>query len=57
MEIKDGPFQGGKAVGIITLEGDELKLCYSPNGDKRPAKFESTADNGAHLFILKRAKE
>lgn len=55
LEIKDGPVKEGKAVGIIALEGDTLKLCYSPEG-KRPAKFESTKDNGAFYFVLKRAK-
>ena len=57
MEIKDGPVKEGKAEGIISLEGDELKLCYVVVGTgKRPAKFESTKDNGAFLFVLKKAK-
>ena len=58
LEIKDGPVKEGKAQGIISLDGDELKLCYIPNfGDaKRPSKFESTKDNGAFLFVLKKAK-
>jgi uncharacterized protein (TIGR03067 family) len=53
-EIKEGPVPEGKAVGIIKFEDDELHLCYDPTGQKRPEKFESTEENGAHLFILKR---
>jgi uncharacterized protein (TIGR03067 family) len=56
MDIKDGPVKEGKAVGIIALDGDTLKLCYDPMGAKRPEKFESTKDNGAFYFVLKRAR-
>jgi uncharacterized protein (TIGR03067 family) len=56
MSIKDGPVKEGKALGIIAVNGDELTLCYDPSGQKRPAKFESTKDNGAFLFVLKRVK-
>ncbi len=56
MEIKDGPVKEGKAVGIIALDGDDLKLCYNAEGGKRPEKFESTKENNAFYFVLKRAK-
>ncbi len=59
MDIKDGPVKEGKAIGIIAFEGDELKLCYVPVMDdktKRPTKFESTKENGAFYFVLKKAK-
>ena len=55
MDIKSGPVNEGKAQGIIALEGEELKLCYTAEG-KRPARFESTKDNNAFYFVLKRAK-
>lgn len=55
MEIKEGPVPEGKAIGIVALKGDELKLCYIPDANgQRPAKFESTKDNGAFFFTLKR---
>ena len=54
MEITDGPVgQGMKSKGIISLEGDELKLCYTPMGDDRPKKFDGKE---SHLFVLKRKK-
>jgi uncharacterized protein (TIGR03067 family) len=55
MDIKDGPVKEGKAIGIIQVKGDEITLCYVM-GDKRPTKFESTKDNGAFLFVLKKKK-
>src|SRR5438874_6462612 len=55
MEIKEGPVNEGKAKGIISFEGEQLKLCYQPTGGDRPKKFESTKDNGAFYFVLKKA--
>jgi uncharacterized protein (TIGR03067 family) len=56
LDVRDGPVKEGKAEGIIALDGDELTLCYTPAGGKRPTKFESTKDNKALLFTLKKAK-
>jgi uncharacterized protein (TIGR03067 family) len=58
MEIKDGPVKDIKAEGVIGWEGDELKLAYvvAGEGKKRPDKLESTKDNGAFFFVLKKAK-
>lgn len=56
--IKDGPIKEGKAEGIISQEGDGFKLCYVVVGTgKRPEKFESTKENQAFLFTLKKAKK
>lgn len=54
LEITEGPIgQGSKSKGIISVDGDEFKLCYSPMGDDRPKKFDGKE---AHLFVLKRKK-
>lgn len=54
LEITDGPVgQGSKSKGIISVDGDELKLCYDPMGGDRPKKFDGKE---AHLFVLKRKK-
>jgi uncharacterized protein (TIGR03067 family) len=43
MEMTESPFgAGAKAIGIISCDGKELKLCYDPEGKKTPEKFEST---------------
>ena len=54
LKIKSGPVPEGMTVGIIKLEKGKLTLCYDPTGANRPEKFESTEDNGAFLFTLKR---
>jgi len=60
IEIKEGPVNEGKSIGLIELDDDTLKLIYvivEDDKTKRPTKFESTKDNGAFLFTLKRAKK
>ena len=56
LKMTESPFgAGAEAVGIIGFDGKELKLCYDPEGKKAPEKFESTKENKAHLFVLKKA--
>ncbi|HZU36611.1 MAG TPA: TIGR03067 domain-containing protein [Gemmataceae bacterium] len=43
------------ALGIYTLKGDTLKLCYAMPGQARPQKFESTSA-GTSLTVWQRAK-
>jgi uncharacterized protein (TIGR03067 family) len=53
MEILEPDFlKGSKGKGIIKLEAGKLTLCYDPKGEERPKKFESTKENGAHLFVM-----
>jgi uncharacterized protein (TIGR03067 family) len=42
MEILEGPegTKGSKAVGIVEMKGDILKLAYSLDKEKRPKNFE-----------------
>jgi uncharacterized protein (TIGR03067 family) len=58
LNIKDGPVKEGKAIGIIAVEGDLLKIAYVPaEGDaKRPTKFESAKDSGVLFLTLKKTK-
>lgn len=54
LEITESPFGAGmKAKGIISLDGDDCKLCYIPMGEDRPKKFDG---KDAFLFVLKRKK-
>lgn len=57
LEIKSGPVNEGKALGILKLEKGVLTLCYDPQGQKRPTEFESTQANGFFMFSLKLAKD
>lgn len=54
LEMTESPFGAGmKAKGIISVDGDDFKLCYMPMGDERPKKFDG---KDAFLFVLKRKK-
>jgi uncharacterized protein (TIGR03067 family) len=44
-----------KMLGIYELDGDMLKLCFSPT--KRPEKFESPQGGDNTLLVLKRVKK
>jgi uncharacterized protein (TIGR03067 family) len=53
LELTSGPVgAGSKAKGLVALDGDELKLCYSP--EDRPKEFSGEK---AFLFVLKRKKD
>ena len=54
MTIEEGPGQGGKALGLVKMDGDKCMLIYDSTGAKRPEKFESTKDNGLFLFEMKK---
>ncbi len=57
MEITKGPQgEGSKAAGIIALKGDELKICYPPEGGDAPKDFTSKEGSKLHLFVLKPKK-
>jgi len=43
-------------LGIYSLEGNTLKLCYGEPGAERPTAFESKAGNRHFLLVLKRKK-
>jgi uncharacterized protein (TIGR03067 family) len=54
--ITDGPFGvGAKGEGIIEVNGDDLKLCYAPEG-AAPKTFDAKEGSKYHLFVLKRTK-
>ena len=58
MKIEKGPAPpGSPASGIIKRDGDKFILCYDAMGKGRPEKFESTEDNQAFYFEMKREEE
>jgi uncharacterized protein (TIGR03067 family) len=46
--------KGEKALGIIEIDGDTFKLCYTDKGKPRPTKFD---DDKGNSFVMKREKE
>ena len=46
------PMKGEKAVGIIEIKGDSVKLCYALPGGDAPKEFKTKEKQ--HCFTLKR---
>jgi uncharacterized protein (TIGR03067 family) len=56
LTITESPFgAGAKAEGIIEVNGDDLRICYAPEG-AAPKTFEAKEGSNFHLFVLKRVK-
>lgn len=51
----DGSYKGKTLLGIYALKGNELKECFAPPGQARPAKF-ATGGTSQFLHVWKRAK-
>jgi uncharacterized protein (TIGR03067 family) len=49
----EGSTKGEKALGILSLEGDDLKLCYALAGEARPKDF-ATKTSKELLFTMRR---
>jgi uncharacterized protein (TIGR03067 family) len=45
--------EGGKALGIYELQGDQLKIAWRQKGE-RPKDFASAAESGVRSMVLKR---
>lgn len=57
MTIRESPFGADPEVtrGILKLEDDKLTFGYISHAAEFPKEFRSTAANGMHLFVLKKA--
>jgi uncharacterized protein (TIGR03067 family) len=57
LEITDGPdkdAKGTKAKGIVSIDGDTVKIAYHPIGGARPKNFDAKKDSGEFSFTMKR---
>jgi uncharacterized protein (TIGR03067 family) len=55
--VTEGNGKGRKMLGIYEIEGDTLKVCFDPEGKKRPTEFKSTAGSSTVLIVHKRARK
>jgi uncharacterized protein (TIGR03067 family) len=54
--VTEGPNKGAAMPGIYEISGDTLKVCFDPEGKKRPAAFK-TASGPQTLVVHKRVKK
>jgi uncharacterized protein (TIGR03067 family) len=60
LDIKpeDGPKKDQTVLGIVSVEGDTMKICFNDGtGNKRPAEFKTAKDDKMMALTLKKIKE
>ena len=53
--VAEGVNKGAVMLGIYEISGDTLKVCFDPDGKKRPTQFKS-ASGSQTLVVHKRVK-
>jgi uncharacterized protein (TIGR03067 family) len=53
--VTEGPNKGAVILGIYEISGDTLKVCFDPEGKKRPMQFRTTSGSQT-LVVHKRVK-
>lgn len=54
--VAEGPNKGMVMLGIYEISGDTLKVCFDPEGKKRPTQFKSESGSQT-LVVHKRMKK
>lgn len=57
MTMTEGPSKGTVMLGIYEIDGDTLKVCFDPQGNKRPTEFKSAPGSVNFVNIHKRMKK
>jgi len=52
-----GPSKGAVMLGIYEFEKDTLKVCFDPEGKKRPKEFKSPEGSKNFVNVHKRVKK
>ena len=53
--VVEGVNKGSAVVGIYEVDADTLKVCFDPEGKKRPTEFK--ASSGAQTLIVHKRKK
>ncbi len=55
--VAEGPNKGTVILSIYEISGDTLKVCFDPEGKKRPTEFKTAAGSQTTLAVYKRVKK
>jgi uncharacterized protein (TIGR03067 family) len=55
--MTEGPNKGMVMLGIYEIDGDTLKVCFDPQGKKRPTEFKSPPGTENFVNVHKRIKK
>ena len=53
----EGPHKGMVMLGIYEIDADTLKVCFDPEGKKRPTEFKSASGSKNFVNVHKRVKK
>jgi uncharacterized protein (TIGR03067 family) len=57
VKVTRGLSQGAVMLGIYEISGDTLRVCFDPEGKKRPTQFKSAAGSQVFVAVHKRVKK
>lgn len=55
--VTEGPHKGTIMPGIYEISADTLKVCFDPEGKKRPTEFTTASGSQTTLVVHKRTKK
>ena len=55
--MTEGLNKGAVMLGIYEIDGDTLKVCFDPQGKKRPTEFKSAPGSQTFVNVHKRVKK
>src|SRR5215831_17725748 len=55
--VAEGLNKGAHMLGIYEISGDTLKVCFDPEGKKRPTEFKSASGSQTFVNVHKRVKK
>jgi uncharacterized protein (TIGR03067 family) len=55
--VTEGPHKGTVILGIYEISEDTLKVCFDPEGKKRPTEFKTASGSQTTLAVYKRMKK
>ena len=55
--VAEGPHKGTVILGIYEITEDTLRVCFDPEGKKRPTEFKTAAGSQTTLAVYKRMKK
>ena len=55
--VAEGLNKGAVMLGIYEISGDTLKVCFDPEGKKRPTEFKSASGAQTFVAVHKRVKK
>jgi uncharacterized protein (TIGR03067 family) len=55
--MTEGSNKGAVMLGIYEFDGDTMKVCFDPQGKKRPTEFKSAAGSENFVNVHKRVKK